>query len=390
MRVLLVTHYYPEHRSGIELVAGELAGRLARRGFAIEWAASAVPPQGGGPGTVVRLPMPAWNWTERRLGVPYPIWGPAALVRLARAVRRCDVVHLHDSLYVGNGAAFLLAKLAGKPVLVTQHIGLVPYKSSLLRGLMTLANHTVGRLVLTGADGCVFISAQVQSYFTRRLRFRRPPRFIANGVDAAVFHPLGDVERRRTRAELGWPADRPALLFVGRFVEKKGLPLLRVLAERFPECLWAFVGWGPEAPDRWGLPNVVCLGGLPQCKIAACYQAADLLVLPSVGEGFPLVVQEAMACGTPALISTETVGGYPAVEPLVYSAEPRPEAMTAKVRQILADPAALAARRAAVASFAREHWDWERCADRYAEIVRGLVTPVRKQLARSAGLRAKS
>lgn len=163
------------------------------------------------------------------------------------------------------------------------------------------------------------------------------------------------------------------LLFVGRFVEKKGLPLLKELARRFPDCAWAFVGWGPDDPALWGLPNVICLGSLPQREIAACYQAADLLVLPSVGEGFPLVVQEAMACGTPALISAETAGGYPPAGPLTYTVEPTPEEFERRLRAILAEPAALAARRAEVAAFARDHWDWERCADRYAEVLRELA-----------------
>src|SRR6516164_2643332 len=41
MAVLLVTHYYAEHRGGVERIAEEVAGRLARRGISVEWAASA-------------------------------------------------------------------------------------------------------------------------------------------------------------------------------------------------------------------------------------------------------------------------------------------------------------------------------------------------------------
>jgi glycosyltransferase involved in cell wall biosynthesis len=371
-RLLLVTHYYPEHGGGIELVAGALAGRLAKRGIAIEWAASADTSHRGKDG-VVRLTMRAWNWTERRLGVPYPVWGPMDLLRLARAVHRCDAVHLHDCLYAGNVAAYLLAGLAAKPVIVTQHIGLVPYKSAVLRGMMAVANRVLGRLVLRGADKVVFISAAVQTYFERLYRFRRPPAFIANGVDTARFQPLSDADRRAIRARLGWPLDRPVLLFVGRFVEKKGLTLLRQLAAAVPECTWVFVGAGPIDPTSWGLPNVRCLGLRPPDEVAACHQAADLLVLPSVGEGFPLVVQEAMACGTPALITDDTAEGYPPVRNLVYTAPPDASALERQVRAALADPNPTA-KRSSVAAFAHEHWDWERCADRYEALLRGLTT----------------
>ncbi|HEX5760917.1 MAG TPA: glycosyltransferase family 4 protein, partial [Thermoanaerobaculia bacterium] len=320
MRVLLVTHYYPAHPGGVEIVAAELAGRLARRGVEIEWAASA--PADGVPPGVRPLPMRAWNLAERRLGFPYPLWGPLGLLRLLAAVRRADLVHLHESLYLGSVAAYLAARLAGRPLLVTQHIGRVPYSRRLLRTSMELANRTLGRLVLGGADRVVVVSAVVRAYFTDRVRFRREPLLVPNGVDHAVFRPAPDeAARARRRAALDLPGDRPVLLFVGRFVEKKGLRLLRALAAGRPEWLWAFAGWGPDDPAGWGLPQVRRLDRLAHAELVAWYQAADLLVLPSTGEGFPLVVQEAMACGLPAVVSAETAAAYPPLAGTVLAAD---------------------------------------------------------------------
>jgi glycosyltransferase involved in cell wall biosynthesis len=65
-----------------------------------------------------------------------------------------------------------------------------------MRTLMALANRILGRLVLSGADHVVFISKQVQEYFESMLRFRRPPAFIPNGVDTAVFRPVAETERQ--------------------------------------------------------------------------------------------------------------------------------------------------------------------------------------------------
>jgi glycosyltransferase involved in cell wall biosynthesis len=366
MRVLLVTHYFAGHRSGIELVAAALARRLVHDDLTITWAASA-PADAERVDGITPLPMRTWNVAERRFGFPYPLWGPLSLLRLARAVRRCHVVHLHDCLYLGNVFAFLWARWHGKPVVVTQHIGMIPYSSRLLRGLLATANHLFGRLVLGGCERCVFISPQVRAYFSRFVHFRRPPLYLANGVDTSLFHPVDSSERRRLRTELGWPADRLVLLFVGRFVEKKGLSLLRRLAEQFTEAEWVFVGWGPESPQQWGLPNVRCPGALPQSAIAACYQSADLLVLPSVGEGFPLVVQEAAACGTPALISADTARGCPGIETVALVSDLRWEPLTEQVRALIAHPEQLAARRDAAADFSRR-WDWESCAARYRQL----------------------
>lgn len=367
-RVLLVTHYYPHHRSGIERIAWELARRLPRHGMAVTWAATAAPELPAADGLRC-LPAAGWNVAEDRLGFPYPVWSPAALVRLARAARASDVVFVQDSLYLGNAVA--AAAAGGVPVVVTQHIGLVPYQSPVLRRLMSAANRTIGRWVLGRADRVAVYNRQVEGYFARFVRFRSPPQFIPNGVDTDVFRPPAD--RAAVRAGLGWPADRPVLLFVGRFVEKKGLAVLRKVAASLPESDFVFAGRGPIDPAQWQLRNVRVAGSLGADQLVPLYQAADLLVLPSVGEGFPLVVQEAMACGTPALISDETAAGYPGAAEWAVVAKPEPVSVTGAIKTALSDPAGLARRRERVATLARSMWDWDQCAAAYAKMFRELV-----------------
>jgi glycosyltransferase involved in cell wall biosynthesis len=396
LRVLVVTHYYAEHRGGVEAVAAQLVQRLARRGLEVRWAASdeegatgdfgagegegATGPQPSAP-SWRRVPMGTWNVTERRLGFPYPLWGPRSLWRLRREVRDADIVHLHDSLYFGSCAAFLFARRARRPVVVTQHIGLVPYSNPLLRWLHGLANRVLGRLVLRGAARWVYISPKVRDYFLPLLTplVGAPPLYIANGVETAIFHPLAAEERRERRAALGWPPGRPVLLFVGRYVEKKGLGILRQLAQRLPEPLWVFIGWGPDDPAAWGLPQVRVLPPMAHPALAAAFQAADLLVLPSVGEGFPLVVQEAMACGTPAMITPDTAAGCPEVVPVTWIAEPTADDFAALLRSVLAAPAAIAERRKGVAEIAHRLWSWEAAADSYAALFRELADAARSR-----------
>jgi len=374
MRITLVTHYFPAHRGGVERMAGQLAERLAAQGVArIDWHASDCDaPPAPAPGVTVVAAV-SCNLVERAVGVPYPLWSPGALLRLARAVRSASVVHLHDCLYLPVLAAFAAARFGRRrPVVVTQHIGHVPYRNPVLRLVHAAANRLCGAWVLGGADQVVFESETVRAYFAERVRFRSPPLLIENGVDTGTFRPCSAAERRERRAQLGVPPGKPLLLFLGRFVEKKGLGVLRELAGQIPHAHWLFAGWGPIDPAAWGQANVSVRLRPGHEDLTALYQAADLLVLPSVGEGFPLSVQEAMACGTPALIGAETAAGCPAAHEVLLR-EATGEGSTglwrARIEALIASPATLEGMRARVAAFAREQWSWERATARYAEVL---------------------
>ena len=98
-------------------------------------------------------------------------------------------------------------------------------------------------------------------------------------------------------------------------------------AAQLPDWRFWMAGFGPIDPDKWLLPNVHVLKNRKGQSLAELYQAADLLLIPSYGEGFPLVIQEAMACGLP-VITTENCGApvpdeswrVPAMDPAALAA----------------------------------------------------------------------
>jgi glycosyltransferase involved in cell wall biosynthesis len=251
---------------------------------------------------------------------------------------------------------------------------MVPYSNPVLRAVLFIAYRLLGRLVLGGAAQVVFVSDTVRRHFEAFVKFKSPPILVANGVDSQIFHPVDGARRMALRAELGVTPQTPVLLFVGRFVEKKGLRVLGELAAKLPGVRWLFAGWGPLDPERWGLQNVTVIRGRSGAALAPLYQAADLLVLPSIGEGFPLVVQEAMACGTPALVGADTAAGCPEAGDALLS-ERAGDAATAgrwatRIQALLAAPGRLDSLRPQVAAFARAHWSWDQCVARYAALLR--------------------
>lgn len=384
LSLVLVSHYFSSHGGGVELVAGRLVSELCRRyDVHVIWLASAIGPYPEDlPPSVVCKGVSAWNITEDRLQIPFPIWGINGWLSLWSNLRQADLVHLHDCLYPGNAMAWLIAKWFGIPIIVTQHIGAKPYDQKLVRSLLEFLNRTVARAFLSRAEKVVFISHRVQSYFGSFCRFRAPPEFIPNGVDISVFREVSKSQTETIRDELGIP--RPAFvhLFVGRFVGMKGLPVLRELARAFPGDVWIFAGAGPINPEQWGMANVRVMRDMNGASLARLFQAADLLLLPSKSEGFPLVVQEAMACGTPVLVCEDVAMGYPEAASLMFVEKVGPcDTVLRWVRhlsKLRKHPDQLRELRPALAKFARENWCWEKAAIAYGELMTALVTARRR------------
>lgn len=369
MRIVLVTHFYPAHGGGVERVAAQLAARMAADGAEVVWCSSDTDPPPDLPGVRCE-PMATFNFVERLAGFPYPLWSPRSLARLAQCVRSADAVHVHDCIYAGSLAGAWLARRHRKRLVVTQHIGQVPLPP-VLRPVLGLANRIGARAVLRAADGVAFISPVVRRYFEGLVG--PSPRFhhVANGVDGAIFHP-GETEPSALRAALGFDPERPLVLFVGRFVTNKRLPVVREMAQLRPQWQWCVIGSGPEQPQAWGLPQVRVLPPMEQPRLAAYYRAADLLLLPSRSEGFPLVVQEAMACGLPACITAKVAAGATMPDDLwlelAGSEEETARRGLAVIDAWLALPESQRrAQRAACAQYAAATWQWQATARLHAQ-----------------------
>lgn len=369
MRILTVTHFFESHGGGIERVAGHLCRSLAARGHACEWAASAADPAPADT-EVVALPLRCIDPTERLTGLPMPIPGPAGLVALSRAIGGADMVIVHDALYCTSIAAMLIARVRNKPVILYQHIAAIPFASPVMRRIMAAANAMVTRPMLRAADQVVFIGDTVREAFSKE-HLKRPARLLFNGVDGAIFHPgAGD------RRHFALPEHGRIAAFVGRFVEKKGLAVLKALASRHPDITFAMVGAGPLDPVRWGLPNVRVLGKLAPLDVAALFRTADFLLLPSVGEGYPLVIQEAMACGLPVVCGAESARADPDATRWLTGVEidlADVEATAARVGASIDRVAISASERRAMAAHAASAYSWQGMAEAVSAIA-GQIT----------------
>jgi glycosyltransferase involved in cell wall biosynthesis len=102
MRILIVSTYFPPHVGGVEVVAEQQAQVLTRAGHDVVVATCRwnrrEPASEERDGYLIRR-LPANNFAERRLGIPYPVTGPGHWTAMWTLVRWSQVVHLHDVLY---------------------------------------------------------------------------------------------------------------------------------------------------------------------------------------------------------------------------------------------------------------------------------------------------
>ena len=350
MRIAVFTNFYVEHGGGIPAVASTLIDQYRAASHEVRWIAAEVPPNPHA-SHPMDVPVTAWNLAEQRLGFPYPVPSPLFLRRVWEAVHWASCVHIHDCLYALNVEAAIAARRFARPIVLTQHVPEVPYSRRLLQALQRSAYRVIGRRVLAAADQVVFVNPSVRDHFAGWVRFRRPPVVIENGVDTRIFN--GGQSPR--------PGSRRAL-FVGRFVEKKGLAMLREVAQLTADWQWTLVGPpGDVNPGSWKLPNVDVIGQRPRHELVDLYRQADVVVLPSTGEGFPVVAQEALACGASVVVSEDLTKHFQC--PGLVGAELQPMAIVSAMEE------AIRLDRRTVSAAAIERWDPTRSAAAYLAVL---------------------
>lgn len=144
-----------------------------------------------------------------------------------------------------------------------------------------------------------------------------PLHVVPNGVDTALYEPVGLGRKAVLRSRLGWPVEGLCFIYVGRFSPEKRLPAfleswLDETKKSGAKAYAAFVGEGVEAMvltdlvGHYRRQGQVFIHGTTD-DVASFYGAADVFVLPSISEGLSNALLEAMSSGLAVLASR--VGG---------------------------------------------------------------------------------
>ncbi len=164
----------------------------------------------------------------------------------------------------------------------------------------------------TAQEATLVVTISRYSLQKMETRYRIDPkkvRIVPNGVDIEKFQPMPD--QAAAKREFSLSKD-PYVLFIGSLIPRKGLPFLIEAAKRIvqekKETKFLIVGDGPQRKEldlliqAMGLTgNFFFMKNVPNFKLAALYNSADVFVLPSIQEGQGIVLLEAQACGRPVV-----------------------------------------------------------------------------------------
>lgn len=299
-----------------------------------------------------------------------------------------DVVQTHE---VKSHFLLRLSGVAAQRPWVAFHHGYTA------ENLKMRAYNELDRWSLRRASHLVTVSRAFEAQLTARGIRSSRITVLQNAVDPAWTRRVRAVERSAARVQLGLGEEDEVVIAIGRLSTEKAhidlLRAMRILRERRPRAQLLLVGDGPERAaleaEAAGAP-VRLFGQV--ADTAPFYAAADVMALPSLSEGSPNVLLEAMACGVPS-VATAT-GGTPEIvsheESALLLPPRRPEELAAALGRVLADRA-LADRLAAKgqALIEERHRPGTRAAV-LAQLYRSLVSERRKGWTAAAGYTLRS
>jgi glycogen synthase len=250
---------------------------------------------------------------------------PKRMLGARRAIGRyiesggIDLIAGHFALYLSAA----LGRLGDTPLVVHFHGPWAQESGFEGQGqTAVMIKKAIEQRVYRRADRFIVLSQAFADLLVREYRVEPERiRIVPGSVDLDRFNDR--ISRTEARAALGWATDRPTLLATRRLIARVGLDQLiaaiQTVRRTVPDVLLCIAGRGPletilrkQIEDNGLRGNVRLLGFLSDEDLPLAYRAADINVVPTTAlEGFGLTAAEALAAGTPSMVTP--IGGLPEV-----------------------------------------------------------------------------
>lgn len=309
---------------------------------------------------------------------------------LRRNKQNIDIIHLHLTLI--GAILVILNRGLRKKMIYTCHIGQWTLGKSELNTFERV-HLLVDSFLMKRVNKVVALNNTAKERLLSKGKINADNiTVVPNGVDTDFFND--DIEVGETIKKYGLEG-KLTVLFVGRLAKIKGIEYLIKAADRivnefgYKETLFVLVG--PQAFDSTERPidmekmlsfidqhqlekHVILTGSLPSEEVRTLYAACDIFVLPSLSEGDPLVIPEAMASGKPVIATR--VGGIPRQVRDGWNGfliDPADEQQLAeKIKYLIDNPDEIQRLGENSRKYAEEELDWRKVAEKLSSIYEGL------------------
>ena len=259
------------------------------------------------------------------------------LLTILSLIKKRKIILIHAHEFAMNVYGSMASAMTGIPIITTVH-GKNYYWEKWRRRLAYRFASKQSTMVAVSEDIKKFLNEKVGIKNGRIIT-------IYNGINTDAYYPDNEL-RGRIRKEFGINSMQPVIGTVGSLSPVKGhtylLKAAAIVTKTFPDAVFLVAGGGEllgqlqiEASQLGIEKKLIFLG--PREDIRALLQDVDIFILPSLSEGLPLSVLEAMACAKPVVATN--VGGIPEVimdGQTGFSVPPRnPEALAEKILLLL-------------------------------------------------------
>jgi glycosyltransferase involved in cell wall biosynthesis len=306
MKILQVTPYYLPHKGGIERYVYNLSKSLFNRGHEV---------------LIYTSNIPQTNSVENEEGVSIfrfkslfePFRNPLVprLFFPTKNLQKIDLIHVHMIYSTLTLYGILQKKFFGIPLVMTHH-GRMRFGHKFIDFFVDFYEKLFFKMLLSQCDRCIALS-ESDARFLASFVTANKISIIPNAINSAELleNSKQDIDQFLKIHNI---ENKKIILFVGRLIPVKGI---NYLIEAFcrvknkikdPSIVLLIVGDGDECKslkiivrDYHLIDSVIFTGELSKININYLYQSSCLFVLPSLSEGFPTAVLEAMYYGVPVI-----------------------------------------------------------------------------------------
>lgn len=293
MRILrVVVGVYPSEVTGIGLHAHELSRHQAKLGHEVMvYTSNSV---NGQQESYTNYNVKNFNNVLKVFGNPISI---SLFSELIRNRNSFDIIHAHSHLFFSTNICAFIKKMGSSPLVITNH-GLISQTAPLCVSKVYIP--TIAKWTFKCADKIICYTEEDKLALEHLNIDSDKLVVIHNGVNTDLFLPAQKKEKTGQ------------LLWIGRFTPGKGVDYLieafKILLSTHPNLKLLMVGKGPLKDQAYQQiknfhleKNIIIKDFIPNCELPEAYRQSDVFILPSVNEGVPRTILEAMSCETPVV-----------------------------------------------------------------------------------------